>query len=239
MSNSLDDLSARLGGQTNWNLDGFAKIHGAAMQAVMAEPDDPIPGLVKPQHVARVIRSVLTASDIVSLDNGIHKLWMTRNYPALEPRTILVDSALGSMGPGVPAAIAAKLVHPDRRVVAVVGDGGFLMTGQEVETAVRLKMDLIVVIFNDGGLGMIRLKQQMDGHAVHGVDFANPDVISFAQAFGAKGHSVTTTTELDAALRTGFEGGGVHVIDVAIDYSENAKLMMSMKMLDCDQILDS
>lgn len=176
-------------------------------------------------------------NDIVSLDNGIHKLWMTRNYPALAPRTILVDSALGSMGPGVPAAMAAKLAFPERRVCAVVGDGGFMMTGNEIETAVRLGLDLSVVIFNDGGLGMIRLKQQADGHAVHGVDFANPDIGLYATAFGATGHHVSNQQDLGAVLASSFEQGGVHVIDVPVDYSENAKLMKSMKMLDCAQIL--
>ena len=238
MAHSLDGLASRLTG-SEWELEGFAKIHNAAMASMMAEPTDPTPGLVKPQHVAKSIRSALGPNDIVSLDNGIHKLWMTRNYPALAPRTILVDSALGSMGPGVPAAIASKLAFPDRRVVAVVGDGGFLMTGQEVETAVRLGIDLTVVIFNDGGLGMIRLKQQMDDHAVHGVDFGSPDVTAFAQAFGATGYRVDTAAALDEALQRASVGGGVHVIDVQVDYSENAKLLMAMKMIDCEQILKS
>ncbi|MGI9613222.1 MAG: acetolactate synthase large subunit [Acidimicrobiales bacterium] len=242
MAGSLRTLAEQLTPAGGWDLDGwdlggFAKIHSAAVDAVTAEPDDPMPALVKPQHVARSVRAVMGQQDIVSLDNGIHKLWMTRNYPALAPRTILVDSALGSMGSGVPAAIAAKLIYPDRRVLAVVGDGGFLMTGQEIETAVRLGIDLTVVIFNDGGLGMIRLKQQMDGHVVHGVDFANPDVASYAKAFGATGHRIDDADGLDRVLRGAFESGGVHVIDVPVDYRENAKLMMSMKMLDCDQIL--
>ncbi|MGI9615350.1 MAG: acetolactate synthase large subunit [Acidimicrobiales bacterium] len=238
MATSLQALTERVAEGNGWSLGGFAKIHAAALTAVTAEPDDLMPGLVKPQHIARSIRALLGPQDIVSLDNGIHKLWMTRNYPALAPRTILVDSALGSMGTGVPAAIAAKLIYPDRRVLAVVGDGGFLMTGQEIETAIRLGIDLTVVIFNDGGLGMIRLKQQMDGHAVHGVDFANPDIASYAKAFGATGHRIDDAEGLERVLRAAFESGGVHVVDVPVDYRENAKLMMSMKMLDCDQILN-
>jgi len=239
MACSLGALTGRLEPSNHWDLDGYARIRDAAVAAVMAEPDDVTPGLVKPQHVARTIRASMGPHDIVSLDNGIHKLWMTRNYPALAPRTILVDSALGSMGPGVPAAIAAKLVYPDRRVLAVVGDGGFLMTGQEIETAVRLGIDLCVVIFNDGGLGMIRLKQQMDGHAVHGVDFTNPDIAAYAKAFGATGHSVEDADGLQEVLRGAFESGGVHVVDVPVDYTENAKLMMAMKTVDCDRILNA
>ena len=237
MAYTLDQLVQRLGGSTDWSLDGFGKLRAAAVAAMMAEPTDPTPGLVKPQHVAQTVRAALGPEDIVSLDNGIHKLWMTRNYLALAPRTILVDSALGSMGTGVPAAIAAKLVYADRRVVAVVGDGGFMMTGQEIETAVRFGLDLTVVIFNDGALGMIQLKQEAMGNAVHGVEFTNPDVISYATAFGATGTRVENADELKDALQNAADSGGVHVIDVPVDYSENAKLMASMKMIDCDAIV--
>ena len=222
---------------SQWDLRGFGRIKQAAMAALMAEPTDPIEGLVKPQHVARAIRSALGPEDIVSLDNGIHKLWMTRNYPALAPRTVMVDSALGSMGTGIPGAIAAKLVHPDRRVAAVIGDGGFLMTSQEIETACRVGLDLVVVIFNDGALGMIRLKQMRDGLQTEGVDFSNPDVIALAGAYGATGHRVDDTDALTSALESAFTAGGVHLIDVAVDYSENAKLMASMMAVDCDAIL--
>ena len=238
MAHSIEQLSDRLDG-ADWSLSGFAKIRAAAVAALMAEPEDPIDGVLKPQHVARTVRQALAPQDIVSLDNGIHKLWMTRNYPALAPRTILVDSALGSMGTGVPAAIAAKLVHPDRTVVAVIGDGGFLMSGQEIETAVRLELDLSVLIFNDGGLGMIRLKQQMLGNNVHGVNFGSVDVTTYAAGFGATGVRVTSADELSQALATASETGGVHVIDVPVDYSENAKLMKSMKMIDCESIVNA
>jgi len=238
MAHSLRELTQRLDGKS-WALDGFAKIRAAAMTAMMAEPEDPIPGVLKPQHVARTVRSAMGPDDIISLDNGIHKLWMTRNYPALAPRTILVDSALGSMGTGIPAAIAAKLIYPDKQVVAVIGDGGFLMSGQEVETAVRLGLNLSVLIFNDGGLGMIRLKQQMLGNNVHGVDFGSVEVASYAAGFGATGVRVTSAEELGAALANATETGGVHVIDVPVDYSENAKLMKLMKMIDCDSIVNS
>ncbi len=238
MAHTLTELSARLA-NASWHLDGFEKLRGAAVAALMAEPSDPIEGVLKPQHVARTVRGFMAPEDIISLDNGIHKLWMTRNYPALAPRTILVDSALGSMGTGVPAAIAAKLVYPERKVVAVIGDGGFLMSGQEIETAVRLGLDLTVVIFNDGGLGMIRLKQQMLGNAVHGVEFGSVEVSSYAAGFGASGVSVASPDELADALSNAATSGGVHVIDVPVDYGENAKLMASMKMLDCAAIVSA
>ena len=238
MAHSIRELTGRLA-DTSWTLDGFAKIRAAAMAAMMVEPTDPIPGVLKPQHVARTVRAAMGPEDIVSLDNGIHKLWMTRNYPALAPRTILVDSALGSMGTGIPAAIAAKIVYPEKNVVAVIGDGGFLMSGQEVETAVRLKLDLSVLIFNDGGLGMIRLKQEMLDNTVHGVNFGSVDVASFAGGFGATGVRVTNADELSQALTDAAASGGLHIIDVPVDYGENAKLMMQMKMLDCEGIVNS
>ena len=239
MANSLSELTERVSEAASWELDGYAKLRKAAVGAMMAEPTDPTPGIVKPQHIARTVRKALGPQDIISLDNGIHKLWMTRNYPALAPRTILVDSALGSMGTGVPAAIAAKLVYPERRVVAVVGDGGFMMTGQEIETAVRLGLDLTVVIFNDGALGMIQLKQEAMGNAVHGVEFTNPDIISYATAFGSTGTRVDSAAGLADALANAADTGGVHVIDVPVDYSENAKLMAAMKSIDCQSIVGS
>ena len=174
-----------------------------------------------------------------SLDNGIHKLWMTRNYLTTEPRTLMVDSALGAMGPGIPAAIAATLIHPDKRVAAVVGDGGFLMTGQELATAVRLGVNMCVLVFNDAGLGMIRLKQTMMGLENHGVDFANPDIAMYGQALGANGHRVSDVADLPGLLEDAYSSGGVHVIDVPIDYGENPGLLMSMRMLDCNAMLDS
>ena len=152
---------------------------------------------------------------------------------------MIVDSALGSMGTGVPSAVAAKLVHPDQNVLAVVGDGGFMMTGGELDTAVRLQLDLVVVVFNDGGLGMIRLKQSMMGLDNYGVDFPSPDIVGYAKAHGAHGSRVETTEELEATLSSAFASGGVHVIDVPVDYRENGPLMQSMKMIDCSAMLGS
>ena len=240
MASSLDALSAALDPLPSWDLAGFSKLSKAMRGAIDAPPaTDEIEGALKPQAVAAVVRKALGPNDILSLDNGIHKLWLTRNFFASKPRTVLVDSALGSMGVGIPAAIAAKLIDPDRRVVAVVGDGGFMMTGAEIDTAVRLGIDLTVLVFNDGGLGMIRLKQQMSGLETHGVDFAGPDIAGFATALGANGTTVTSIAELEATLKQAADSGGVHVIDVPVDYSENAPLLKAMKMIDCGAITTS
>lgn len=239
IAHTLTGLTAALDRIPAWDLDGFTKLGAAYRMAITAGDDDTDGVPVKPQAVSAAVREALGPADILSLDNGIHKLWMTRNYPASQPRTVMVDSALGSMGPGIPAAIAAKLVHPRRRVVAVVGDGGFLMTGQELATAVRLDLDLVVLVFNDAGLGMIRIKQQMDGLQTHGVDFGAVDLAAVAEGYGAQGHRPGSGAEVAVALEKAFARGGVHVIDVPVDYGENAPLLMSLRMIDCGAILDT
>ena len=169
------------------------------------------------------------------MDNGIHMLWVARNYGAYEPNTMLIDHALGSMGISLPAAITAKLVHPDRRVVVVTGDGGFMMNSQELETAVRLGLDLIVVVFNDNGLGMIRMKQMADGYGQFGVDFKNPDFVMYTNSFGAYGHRLEDPGQFRSLLDMAATQGGVHVIDVPIDVQQNMRLMKEMKSVDCSQ----
>ena len=148
---------------------------------------------------------------------------------------MLIDHALGSMGISLPAAIAAKLVHPKRKVAVVTGDGGFMMNSQDLETAVRLGLDLIVVVFNDNGLGMIRLKQMADGYGQYGVDFKNPDFVGYANSFGAHGHRLDDPSQFRALLDKAVAQGGVHVIDVPVDVQQNIALMKEMKSVDCAQ----
>jgi acetolactate synthase-1/2/3 large subunit len=154
----------------------------------------------------------------------------------LQPRTTLIDSALGAMGPGLPAGIAAKLAFPDRRIVVVVGDGGFMMNSQELETAVRLGISLTVLIFNDAGLGIVRLKQAAMGYGTFAVDFDNPDFVAYAEAFGAIGHRPKSGDDYRRILASP-ASSGVHVVDLEIDYSQNAELMMEMAGVDCAPIL--
>lgn len=208
---------------------------GEGMAASIARGSDDASAPAKPQYIVRTLREFLADTDIVSLDNGIHMMWMTRNFGAFEPNTMLIDHALGSMGISLPAAIAAKLVHPERRVVVVSGDGGFMMNSQELETAVRLDLDLIVVVFNDSGLGMIRMKQMADGYGTLGVDFSNPDLVQYANSFGACGHRLNDPSEFRSMLDQASALGGVHVIDVPIDARQNMKLMKEMKSVDCSR----
>ena len=179
---------------------------------------------LKPQLIVQEARETLGREDILCLDNGIYKLWFARCYQAFADNTVLLDNALATMGAGLASAMAAKLVHPDLRVLAVVGDGGFMMNSQDLETAVRLGMDLVVLILRDDGYGFIRWKQQEMGFAEFGMDFQNPDFVAYAEAYGASGIRVEKGDRLGAVLEAAFAKGGPVLVECAIDYSENKKL---------------
>ena len=132
------------------------------------------------------------------------------------------------MGAGLPSAIAAKLVHPKRKVLTVCGDGGFMMSSQELETAVRLKLDLVIVVIRDNGFGMIQWKQEADGFKKFGLSYGNPDFAAYARSFGAKGHRVTQAKEFLPLLTKALGEKGVSLIDVPVDYSENAKVFTKL-----------
>jgi len=217
-------LSERIQPQPHWDFSYSMRVKAYVDQKVVERADeDSFP--VFPQRVVADVRTALGTDDIIALDNGTYKIWFARNYPALAPNTVLLDNALATMGAGLPSAIAAKLVFPERKVVAVCGDGGFMMNSQELETAVRLKLDLVVIVLNDGCYGMIKWKQQNLGFVECGVDYSNPDFVRYADAYGAQGHRVTKTDELLPLLRTCVSAPGVHLIDVPIDYSENTRVL--------------
>lgn len=179
---------------------------------------------LKPQRVVKDLRDILPYDSILSLDNGMYKLWISRNYPALEQNSVLLDNALATMGAGLPAGMAAKMLNPEKPVVVVAGDGGFVMNMSDLETAVRLNLDLVIVILNDSGYGMIKWKQQSMGLTDYGLDFKNPDFIKLAESFGATGHRVKSASDFKEYLQKAIGSGGVHIIDTPIDYSENIKL---------------
>lgn len=224
IANSLWQLSERLDPQEHWSFADFHRIRDA-LQAHISEGirDDRFP--ILPQRLVHEVRKVMPDDSIIALDNGMYKLWFARNYPATHPNTVLLDNALASMGAGLPSAMAAKMVHPDRRVLAVCGDGGFMMNSQELETAVRLHQDLVILILRDDGYGMIKWKQaQMELHD-YGLDFQNPDFVAYAQAYGAQGHRVESTDGLAPLVEECFAAGGVHVIDIPVDYSLNDRIL--------------
>jgi acetolactate synthase-1/2/3 large subunit len=169
---------------------------------------------------------VIPSDGIAALDNGMYKIWFARNYRTSVANTLLLDNALATMGAGLPSAIAAALIHPDRRVLAVCGDGGFMMNSQELETAVRLKLNLVVLVLEDHAYGMIRWKQEVDAFPDFGLGFGNPDFVAYAQSYGAKGSRVGKTSELATMLESAFSAGGVHLVVVPVDYSENMRVLV-------------
>jgi acetolactate synthase-1/2/3 large subunit len=179
-----------------------------------------------PQRIVRDVRQVIPSDGIVALDNGMYKIWFARNYRTYVANTLLLDNALATMGAGLPSAMMAKLLYPDRRVLAVCGDGGFMMNSQELETAVRLKLDLVVLILDDSAYGMIRWKQAVEKFPDWGLTFGNPDFVKYAESYGAKGWRVTATEDLVPTLEGAFRQGGVHLVAVPIDYSENTRVLV-------------
>jgi len=185
--------------------------------------DDRFPML--PQRLVSILREQLDDEDIVTLDNGVYKIWFARNYKCYQPNTLLLDNALATMGAGLPSAMAAKLLHPEKKVVSVSGDGGFMMNSQELETAVRLKLDLVVIILNDSAYGMIKWKQEGMGFEDFGLDYGNPDFVKYAESFGAIGHRPASVEEFHGMLNQALNSSGVHVIDLPVDYSLNHSIL--------------
>lgn len=179
-----------------------------------------------PQYIVHELRAAIPENGVLSLDNGMYKLWVARNYRAYQPNTVLLDNALATMGAGLPAAIATRLIRPDTPVVALCGDGGFMMNSQELETAVRLGLDLTVVILRDDAYGMIQWKQAGSGLSVYGLEFGNPDFVRYAESYGAKGHRITRSEELRPMLQQCIATPGVHVVEVPVDYSENERVFI-------------
>jgi acetolactate synthase-1/2/3 large subunit len=163
---------------------------------------------------------------ILSLDNGMYKIWFARNYQSTSSLSVLLDNALATMGAGLPVAIAAKMLFPKKKVVAVCGDGGFMMNSQELETAIRLKLDLVGLLLRDNGLGMIKWKQAGMGLPGFGLDFGNPDFVDYAKSYGASGHRVEEQGQLSVILEQCLDTPGVHLIELPVDYAENESVLI-------------
>ena len=180
-----------------------------------------------PQRIVHDVRQVMPEDGIVCLDNGMYKIWFARNYRTHVANTLLLDNALATMGAGLPSAIMAACLNPNRRVLAVCGDGGFMMNSQELETAVRLKLNLVVLVLEDHAYGMIRWKQAVDGFPDYGMTFGDPDFADYARAYGAKGSRVESADGVAPTLEAAFAGGGVHLVSSRIEYSENERVLVN------------
>ncbi len=203
----------------------FMRVREKVQEHMREGSDDPrYPPI--PQRLVADVRKVMPDDGVIALDNGIYKIWFARNYRTPQPNTVLLDNALATMGAGLPSAMMASMLCPKRRVMAVCGDGGFMMNSQEMETAVRLKLNLVVLVLRDDSYGMIRWKQAANGFADWGLEFGNPDFVAYAQSYGASGHRVKATEEFIPLLERCFTEGGVHLVEVPVDYSENKRVLI-------------
>jgi acetolactate synthase-1/2/3 large subunit len=221
MGQSLCLLADRLEGKLP-NAGALLRLREGILQylEVGAKEDRPIP-----QRIVHDVRQVMPDDGIVALDNGMYKIWFARNYRTRMANTLLLDNALATMGAGLPSAIMAAILYPERRVLAVCGDGGFMMNSQELETAVRRKLNLVVLVLVDNAFGMIRWKQSVDHFADFGMTFGNPDFALYAQSYGAQGHHVTEIRNLAQILESAFQTGGVHLVSIAVDYSDSKRVL--------------
>jgi acetolactate synthase-1/2/3 large subunit len=224
IAHSVEQLTERVRPSSAWDFSFFDRVRIAAEKhRQRGATADCFP--MCPRRIVADMRRMTRDKGIVALDNGIYKIWFARDYRARYSNTLLLDNALATMGAGLPSAMAARLVFPDRQVTAVCGDGGFMMNSQELETAVRLGMQLVVVILRDGAYGMIKWKQAHLGLKSYGLDFGNPDFVEYARSYGASGYRVEAADELAPLLQRCHESPGVHVVDVPVDYTENDKVL--------------
>jgi len=224
IGNSMWQIMQKLKPQEKWDFTYHAKVKTWAEELLRAdENDDGFP--VKPPHLVAAVREVMPDNGIIALDNGVYKIWFALNYPAHAPNTVLLDNALATMGAGLPSAMAALLVNPDEKVMAICGDGGFMMNSQELLTAVRLGMNLVVIVLRDDAYGMIKWKQRAGGFENWGLDYNNPDFVKLAESYGAFGHRVESAKDLVPLMSKCLHAEGVHLIEIPVDYSENHKLL--------------
>ncbi|MBA6251840.1 acetolactate synthase large subunit [Colwellia sp. MB3u-55] len=222
---SVTALKDKLAGEVKFDRSYFDKVKLAIDEHLEeGAGDNRFP--IIPQRFVADIRKVMGEKDIIALDNGMYKLWFARNYKAYQPNTVLLDNALATMGAGLPSGMMAAMLNPDRRVMAICGDGGFMMNSQELETAIRLDLNLVITVLNDNSYGMIRWKQTSSGFADWGLEFNNPDFVKYAESYGATGHRVTSAEDIIATYEKAFSAGGVHLVELPVDYSENQRVLI-------------
>lgn len=200
--------------------------HGIIEERSGFSTDDGFP--VKPQKIVWDLREVLASEDIVISDVGAHKMWMARMYRAEAPNTCIISNGFASMGIAVPGAIAAKLAFPDRKVVAVTGDAGFLMNSQEIETALRIGTPFVILIWSDAEYGLITWHQMRQFGRPSHVEFTNPDFVKYAESFGAKGYRVASAADLAPTLEKALAEDTVTIVDCPVDYSQNMELTRNL-----------
>jgi acetolactate synthase I/II/III large subunit len=224
IANAIWQMKEDIVPSPGWVFDKMLSARKAELEHTASIQDDArFP--IFPPHLVKEVRNAMPGDGIICLDNGVYKIWFARNYCARQANTVLLDNALATMGAGLPSAMASAMVYPERKVMAICGDGGFMMNSQEMETAVRLGLNITVLILNDGSYGMIRWKQANMGFADWGLTYGNPDFVKYAEAYGAKGHRVESAEHLTQLLKECLDTPGVHLIDCPVDYSENDQIL--------------
>jgi acetolactate synthase-1/2/3 large subunit len=225
IADSVARLADRLHGKLSQDPSYFMRIRDCVLTHTSEGSDDPRFPLA-PQRIVADVRRTMPDDGILCLDNGMYKIWFARNYRTHIANTILLDNALATMGAGLASAMMAAMLYPERRVMAVCGDGGFMMNSQDLETAIRLGLNLVVLIIEDRGYGMIRWKQASMGFEDFGLSFDNPDFVAYAKAYGARGVRIAATHQLVGTIEGAFAAGGVHLVIVPVDYSENKRVLI-------------
>ena len=224
IANSVWRMKQRMEKQSHWDFSYFDRVRVELHKHLALGADDErFP--IYPVRMVREIREAMPNDGIVCLDNGMYKLWFARYYQCHEPNTMLLDNALATMGAGLPSAMAAQMVYPGRKVVAVSGDGGFMMNSQELETAVRLNLNVTQIVLRDNAYGMIKWKQANMNFANFGMDMGNPDFVKYAESYGARGWRPNSVKEFREMLEKSLAAPGVDLIELAIDYSDNDRVL--------------
>jgi acetolactate synthase I/II/III large subunit len=226
LADNINLLTQGITKKEHWDFSYFMKMKKLIEEKLaIGSQDNTFPLL--PQRIVADVQRAMPKDGIVTLDNGVYKIWFARNYRASMPNTLLLDNALATMGAGFPSAIGARLVYPEKKIVAICGDGGFMMNSQEMETAFRLKLNLVVIILNDSSYGMIKWKQEHMGLEVQGLNFTNPDFVLYAKSYGANGYRITKANQFYDCLKQCLKNPGVHLIDLPINYKENSKVLIN------------
>ncbi len=228
ISHTLWAFSENIKVNPEWNFDYFFKVRDALKVDIEKFQDDTsFP--MRPEKIALDLRKVLPDDSMLALDNGMYKIWFARNFPTKIQNGMLLDNALATMGAGLSSGIATKMLHPEKKVLVVAGDGGIMMNMAELETAVRLGLDLVILILNDSGFGMIRWHLKDMNIPEFGLSFNNPDFVMLAQSFGATGYKIEKANELASTLEKALNSKGVHIIDCPISYEEANESLSKVK----------
>ncbi len=229
ISHNINNITVNIEMQKGWNFDYFKKVNLNVEEHLSKYSHDArFP--ILPQTAVQIIRDALPSDGIVTLDNGVYKIWFARNYQCHESNTLLLDNALATMGAGLASAMLAKLIYPEKKVISVSGDGGFMMNAQELETAVRLGLDLVVIILNDSAYGMIKWKQEGMGFDNFGLDYNNPNFVTHADSYGAIGHRPDSVKSFESILKECLDSKGVHLIDLPVNYDLNHAILNELHL---------